>query len=356
MFKQNNIWLVVLTLITVISLPVYLAAGETDNLLQNGSFETYSKNPNTWTVPGRVDLNLEVGNTEIANWTVIKGMIDYFGLCPYDPPNIWLAADGDHSLELSASPSAGGVSQTFPTVASKTYRVQFYMSGSPMTGWSGEDQPNKTLRVQAASQSADFAFNVAAEQNSYSDMKWKLCTFMFVADSNSTTLEIFSTMEPVHIGPVIDDVSVILASDWSPAGTYTGTNVFAEELLVTIIPLGVDNERFSIVRDALNQNPGYEGRPISRGEMAKIGPNEYAATVVAHITDENLKLEWRAVVSGTFVQTGPDTLETNLTLTLYTPDQNPFAEGEVPTMSIPGVMDTLQRVPIIPAYMPPTAP
>ncbi|MFC1604335.1 DUF642 domain-containing protein [Planctomycetota bacterium] len=230
---------------------------------------------------------------------------------------------------MSASPSAGGVSQTFPTVAGETYRVQFSMSGSPMTGWSGEDMPNKTLRIQAAGQSADFAFDVAAEQNNYSDMKWKLCKFFFVADSDTTTLEIFSTMEPVHIGPVIDDVSVVSASDWSPAGTYTGTNTYGEELLVTIIPLGLGSKRFSIVRDALNQNPGFEGRPISRGEMAKVGLNEYAATVVAHITDENLKLQWRAVVSGAFTQTGPDTLETNLTLALYTPDQNPFAEGAV---------------------------
>ena len=356
MFKKKKIWIVTLTLTTVISLPAYLAAGEIDNLLQNGSFETYSKDPSTWTFPGRVDLNLEVGNTKITNWTVINGMIDYFGLCPEDPPNFWFAADGDYSLELAASPSAGGVSQTFGTVAGETYRVQFYMSGSPMTGWSGEDRLNKTLRVQAAGQSTDFAFDVAAEQNSYTDMKWKLCTFFFVAESDTTTLEIFSTMEPVHIGPVIDNVSVVSASDWSPAGTYTGTNNYAEELLVTIIPLDVENERFCIVRDALNQNPGYEGRPISRGEMAKIGVNEYAATVVAHITDENLKLQWRAVVSGTFVQTGPDTLETNLTLALYASEQNPFAEGEVPVMSIPGVMDSLQRVPIVPAYIPPKVP
>jgi choice-of-anchor C domain-containing protein len=356
MFKQKKIWIVTLTLAVVISLPAYSAADETDNLLQNGSFETYSKDPSTWTFPGRVDLYLEVGNTNIANWTVINGMIDYFGLCPEDPPNLWYAADGDYSIELAASPSAGGVSQTFDTVAGETYRVQFCMSGSPMTGWSGEDQPNKTLRVQAAGQSRDFAFDVAAEQNSYTDMKWKLCTFFFVADSDTTTLEIFSTMEPVHIGPVIDDVSVVLASDWSPAGTYTGTNNVAEELLVTIIPLSPDSERFSIVRDALNQNPGFEGRPISRGEMAKVGPNEYAATVVAHITDNNLKLQWKAVVSGTFIQTGPDTLETNLTLTIYTPDQNPFAEGSMPVMSYPGVMDTLQRVPIVPAFIPPVAP
>ncbi len=44
-----------------------------------------------------------------------------------------------------------------------------------------------------------------------------------------------------------------------------------------------------------------------------------------------------------------------LTLAIYTPDQNPFADGAVPIMSVPGVMDTLQRVPIVPANMPPAA-
>jgi hypothetical protein len=171
MFKKSKIWLVMLTLAAAITLPAYLAAGETDNLLQNGSFETYTKNPNTWTMAGHVDLDLGIGNTDITGWTVIRGMIDYFGVCPHDPLHIWNAADGENSIELAVSPSAGGVSQTFATVASEMYRVQFSMSGSPMTGWSGEDIPNRTLRAQAAGQSADFVYDVAAEQNSYSDMK-----------------------------------------------------------------------------------------------------------------------------------------------------------------------------------------
>jgi choice-of-anchor C domain-containing protein len=182
------------------------------NLIQNGSFEEYAKDPSTWGFPGVVDFDVDIGNTDIAYWTVIVGKIDYFGACHQVPQKVWTAADGDHSLELAASPSAGGVSQTFATVAGAAYRVEFYMSGSPMTGWSGEEQPNKTLRVQAAGQSADFSYDVAAEQNSLEDMKWKLCTLTFVAESDSTTLEIFSTMDPVHIGPVIDGVSVVMTA------------------------------------------------------------------------------------------------------------------------------------------------
>jgi hypothetical protein len=82
------------------------------------------------------------------------------------------------------------------------------MSGNPLTGYVGEDQLNKTLRVQAAGQSADFSYDRAVEQNSMEDMKWKLQTFVFVADSNSTTLEIFSTMDIIGVGPVIDNVQV----------------------------------------------------------------------------------------------------------------------------------------------------
>ena len=352
MFKKKSIWLVVLILVTTMS--AYLAAGETDNLLHNGSFETYSKDPSTWTFPSRADLGLEVGNTAIAGWTIIKGMIDYFGLCPEDPPNFWYAADGDYSIELAAYPSSGGVSQAFATTAGEIYRIQFYLSGAPMTGWSGEDQPNKTVRVQAAGQSADFAFDVAAEQNSYTDMKWKLCTFFFVADSDTTTLEIFSTMEPVHIGPVIDDVSVEAVSDWSPAGTYTGTNEpWGENILITVIPLDRDNQRFSIVSDGINTSN--KSRYLARGELVRTGPDTFDGTQVCYMTDENYVLTTKVVVSGTIVQTSADSLEAAWVASVYSGDQDPFADGVVPIVSFPATA-WYQRVPIVPAYVPPAEP
>jgi hypothetical protein len=217
-----------------------------------------------------------------------------------------------------------------------------------MTGWSGEDKPNKTVRAQAAGQSADFSFDVAAEQNTLADMKWKLCTFLFVADSDTATLEIFSTMDPVHIGPVIDNVSVTVAPDWSPAGAYTGTNSVGEEILVTIAPLGSDNACFVIVSDSLL--PG-ERRALARGELRKTGPDTYDATQVAYMTDELLNITCRAVVSGTIVQTGPDTLEAIWALACYG-DQNPFAEGAVPFMCFPGVEAHYQRIPVVAPCVP----
>jgi len=307
MFKKNNIWLVVLTLVTAITLPVYLVAGETEILIQNGSFETYAKDSGTWSVAGAIDFNLGADNTDITGWTVINGKIDYAQHSAYT----WKAADGKCSIDLGGSPGSGGVSQAFATVAGETYRVQFSMSGNPTSDWSGEDQPNMTLRVQAAGQSADFAFDVAVEQNSLEDMKWKLCTLMFVAESDSTTLEIFSTMDPVHIGPVIDDVSVAPVPVFSPAGTYIGTNEpWGEKILLTVIPLDRDSQRFSIVSDVINT--ANKSRILARGELV-----------------------WVAAV--------------------YGGNQDPFAEGAVPLVSFPATA-WYQRVPIVPAYVPPSAP
>jgi len=352
MIPKNTRRLVVLVVVAIV-LTAYSTQVVKGNLLENGSFETYTKNPSTWTMPGRVDLNLEVGNTAITGWTVIKGPIDYFGVCPDDPPKIWRAADGGHSLELAASPSSGGVSQAFATTPGETYRVRFHLSGSPMTGWSGEDQPNKTVRVQAADQSADFSFDVAAEQNTLEDMKWKLCTFFFVADSDVSTLEIFSTMDPVHIGPVIDNVLVENVSDWSPAGTYMGTNVpWGEQILITVAPLDADNHRFSIVSDGIST--GNKSRYLARGELVRTGPDSLDGTQVCYMIDENYVLTMKIVVSGTLVQTSADSLEAAWVASVYGGDQDPFAEGAVPMVSFPATA-FYQRVPIVPP-IPPAAP
>ncbi len=352
MIKKNTGRFVVLTAGLAV-LMTCSAQAVKGNLIENGSFETYTKDPATWTMPGRVDLNLEVGNTAITGWTVIKGMIDYFGVCPDDPPKIWRAADGGHSLELAASPSAGGVSQAFPTIPGETYRVRLSLSGSPMTGWSGEDQPNKTVRAQAAGQSADFSFDVAAEQNTYVDMKWKLCTFFFVADADIATLEIFSTMEPVHIGPVIDNVSVEAVSEWSPAGSYMGANEpWGEQILITVAPLDADNHRFSLVSDGIST--GNQSRYLARGELVRTGPDTFDGTQVCYMIDENYVLTMKIVVSGTLVQASADRLEAVWVASVYGGDQDPFAEGARPMVSFPATA-FYQRVPIVPP-IPPAAP
>jgi choice-of-anchor C domain-containing protein len=310
------------------------------NLLQNGSFETYAKAPSTWSTPNIVDFYLDIGNTDITGWTVIKGEIDYLAYSAYT----WQAADGERCLDLCGNPGSGGLSQSFPTETGMTYEVQFHMSANPMTGYSGDDQQNKTLRVQAAGQFADFSYDRAVEQNSFEDMKWKLCTFTFIADSNSTTLEIFSTMDIIKIGPVIDNVSVVSMPVYSLTGTYTGTNIMGEHLLTTIVPMDMSDTRFTIVSDVIN--PG-TSRTTARGQIVKIGFNTYAATQVAYITDETYNLTSKVVVSGTIVQKSDDNLEAVWAAAVYGPDQDPFLEGAMPLLCLPDVVASYQRVPIV---------
>jgi len=293
-----------------------------------------------WSTPNIVDFYLNVGNTDITGWTIIKGEIDYMTYSAYT----WQAAEGERCLDLCGNPGSGGVSQTFPTEIGSIYEVQFHMSANPMTGYSGDDQLNKTLRAQAAGQFEDFSYDRAAEQNSFADMKWKLRTFTFVADSNSTTLEIFSTMDMVKIGPLIDNVSVVSMPAYSPAGTYTGTNTMGEHLLITIVPTDTSDTRFTIVSDVIN--PG-TSRTTARGQALKIGHNTYAATQVAYMTDETHNLTSKVVVSGTIVQKSDDSLEATWAAAVYAHDQDPFAETAVPLLCFPGVVASYQRVPIV---------
>jgi len=90
--------------------------------------------------------------------------------------------------------------------------------------------------------------------------------------------------------------------------------------------------------------------------MIRVQGNEFAMTAMAYITDADLNLQWRSLISGSIVQTGPDTLETDLTLALFTPDQDPFAEGTVPMMDLSGTMDVCQRIPIMAPCVPTPTP
>jgi choice-of-anchor C domain-containing protein len=175
------------------------------NLLQNGSFEDYSKPPASWGSPGMYDNDVPIGSSLIPGWTVINDNIDYFG-------SFWQAAQGTRSLDLAGSTlaiSSGGVSQTFATQAGASYLVTFALSGNPITALSVESpQPVKTLRVSAAGQSADFSYDVVTKGNSVHNMKYENEQFSFTANSSQTTLALFSTMADRASGPVIDNVFV----------------------------------------------------------------------------------------------------------------------------------------------------
>ena len=67
MIRKNTFCFVALTVITTVALPTYIWAAVPGNLLENGSFEVYEKDPSTWSIAGRVDFSLGVGNTDIEN-------------------------------------------------------------------------------------------------------------------------------------------------------------------------------------------------------------------------------------------------------------------------------------------------
>lgn len=158
-----------------------------NNLLVNGSFEV-----GPWV---GTYLPLEVGSTAIQNWVVTRQQIDYV--------TVWDSYHGTKSLDLNGTPSTGGIQQTFPTIAGRTYRVRFAFAGNP------EGLPViKTLGVSAANNSAVFTFNT--DGKSFDDMGWVITSWEFVAAASQTSLEFYSLdANPTSYGPAVDDVSVV---------------------------------------------------------------------------------------------------------------------------------------------------
>lgn len=93
---------------------------------QNGSFEIGP-------APGATFITLGAGDTSITGWEVTGAGIDYIG-------GLWQPADGNRSLDLSAT-AAGGIQQTFDTVAGHNYQVTFSLAGNPSTPPPGQDRP-----------------------------------------------------------------------------------------------------------------------------------------------------------------------------------------------------------------------
>lgn len=161
---------------------------------QNGSFETGPAFPGGF-------VTLGSGDTSITGWTVTGNGIDYVG-------SYWQAADGARSLDMSAG-AAGGVQQTFDTVAGHSYRVSFAMAGN-----GGGGNTIKTMQVQASGGALmTYTFNTTGY--TYANMGWATQTYAFIATGASTTLS-FTSLENNPYGPTLDNVVV---ADVTPVPT-----------------------------------------------------------------------------------------------------------------------------------------
>ncbi len=167
------------------------------NLIQNGSFETATVNPN----PGTSYITLGVGSTVITGWTVSQATIDYIG-------TYWQASEGSRNLDLSGL-NAGGIQQTFNTTVGETYRVTFDLAGN--TDYS---PTIKEMRVSAGGNSADFSFDITGK--SRSNMGWVSRSWGFTATGTTTTLSFLNLVDTPY-GPALDNVSVIALSSPPPS-------------------------------------------------------------------------------------------------------------------------------------------
>ncbi len=112
------------------------------NLLRNGSFEEGTEAPGYKIYP--------TGSTEVPGWTVSRGSVDVGGL-PW-----FLASHGSRCLDLDGA-QPGAIRQTVPTKSGQRYRLVFDLAGNPY--YPAGLPAVKRLRVQAAGQSAVFAFD-----------------------------------------------------------------------------------------------------------------------------------------------------------------------------------------------------
>jgi choice-of-anchor C domain-containing protein len=164
-----------------------LIAGQSDNLIVNGSFE---EGP---AVGGFLPLN--PGSTAIRGWTVTRGSIDYIG-------THWAHADGKRSVDLHGSPGYGGIEQTISTAKRQRYRISFSLAGS-----AGGAFPPRKIGVSAAGQTAAFTFIPTGKEAD--GMGWTTKQWEFDAVDSQTTLEFYTLEKSAPVaGPALDNVRV----------------------------------------------------------------------------------------------------------------------------------------------------
>ncbi len=169
------------------------------NLLTNGGFESGPS------IPPAPFNTYYAGSNDITGWTVTQGSVDH------KDDEYWEAAEGTSSVDLNGNES-GGIAQSFATVAGASYLLSLDMAGNP-----DGNPPLKTMTVKASGQSTTFSFDTSG--TSRGNMGWANRTWVFTADSTSTTLEFQSDTLGSPYGPSLDNVSVVMGG--SVASTVT---------------------------------------------------------------------------------------------------------------------------------------
>jgi len=153
----------------------------------------------------------------------------------------------------------------------------------------------------------------------------------------------------------------LTAEEWSPAGTWFGTNSIGHAILFTVTPLGPENDRFVCALDIAHDPsfggmfPGTIAATNMRGMYVKTRLNTYDGTIMSYGLAEPAEGEsprqvvYIQVVSGQFILTDENTFASDLyTAALYAPDQDPFGD-EPPAYGCFSVSGTYKRMPVVPS-------
>lgn len=170
------------------------------NLIQNGSFETFTGPPFSSFV------SVYAGSDYLDSW-VIEGDIQHMH------GGYWEAAEGDYSVDLMEAGTQGRISQTIPTNPGDEYVVSFDLSDNPDDGHWGAP-----MVVEAAGQSGEFNH---PEYNTWAAMDYTRHTWRFVAEETTTTVS-FSSKYVGEFGPALDNVSVRKAANADFIGLSAG--------------------------------------------------------------------------------------------------------------------------------------
>ena len=230
-------------------------AQQSASLIINGSFEDAPP-------VGRY-LNLAKGNTSVRGWTVTGEGVDLVST------GYWLSSEGKNAIDLDGSARSqltppyvqGGIAQTFATTPGTRYRVTFDMAGNP-----NQLPKVKPMRISAAGQSAQFAFDATGKTGT--NMGWTHKQWTFTANAASTTLEFYSLTKSPQTGfsAAIDNVAVF--SEPGPPLTVVETD---KEIQVSLgSEILFDTDRFDLKPAAtaaldslLPLLAGYPKSPIS---------------------------------------------------------------------------------------------
>ncbi len=190
----------------------YIVVSLPESLIINGSFEQQA-------VPAN-------NTPSVFGWEIEPGSVDW---ADYFIP----AADGVMSIDLNGSTHGASIAQTVSVTPNTNYILRFALSGNHAGG-----PAEKAVQVSINDITRTYT-SFKPEGATITSMTWDYHTFPFTTgpDQTEVTLTFTSQVSEGAYGPVIDDVSLTVAS--VPMAACTGSiGLTVEELAGTVWEFG----------------------------------------------------------------------------------------------------------------------